>query len=266
MPPRLPEKVRRRVVPEFRKMGNAAAVAARLDIGHTTVLRVLAEAGIPRATPTQAHPHRFSPEGEREVVRRYVAGERSGVIAREMECSVFLIRKLAKKAGCIILGRGNRVRDFTPDQLSEMKAMWAAGESQKAIGRRFGAAQPTISMALRREGVEAVSRRPSGSRHGNWSGGRITTGDGYVIVMLEKNDPLAEMRSRGGYVREHRLVMARSLGRVLARNETVHHINGKRDDNRIENLELWHSRHPRGERVAEQHCATCTCGHGTRTE
>ena len=266
MPPRLPEKVRRRVIPEFRKMGNAAAVAARLDIGHTTVLRVLSDAGIPRASPTQAHPHRLSPEREREVVRRYVAGERSGAIAREMGCSVFLVRKLAKKAGCIIFGRGNRNRGFTPAQVAEMKTLWAAGESQTAIGRKFGASQATVSAALRRQGIEVERRRCPREKHGSWKGGRTQRHDGYVAVLIDHGDPMAAMRNSTGYALEHRLVMARSLGRVLERHETVHHINGDRQDNRIENLELWHSRHPRGERASERHCATCTCGHGTRTE
>lgn len=46
--------------------------------------------------------------------------------------------------------------------------------------------------------------------------------------------------------------MERVLGRALHADETVHHINGARDDNRPENLELWVSRHPRGQRVADQ--------------
>lgn len=64
---------------------------------------------------------------------------------------------------------------------------------------------------------------------------------GYAIIW-NPNHPMAR---KTGYVLEHRLIMAEHLGRMLEKDQHVHHINGNRLDNRIENLELVHRKeHP----------------------
>jgi endogenous inhibitor of DNA gyrase (YacG/DUF329 family) len=76
---------------------------------------------------------------------------------------------------------------------------------------------------------------------------KYTSTKGYVIV-YSPDHPAA---NKNGYVFEHRLVVEAALGRLLEKGETVHHRNGLRTDNRVENLELWTGDHPSGQRVED---------------
>lgn len=87
-----------------------------------------------------------------------------------------------------------------------------------------------------------MSRRPAGS--------------GYINV-----------KHGGKWVPEHRVIMAQQLGRPLESWERVHHKNGRRDDNRPENLELWKvkgKKDPAGVRSSDYHCPGCRCGENER--
>ena len=74
-----------------------------------------------------------------------------------------------------------------------------------------------------------------GAENPNWRGGRIVTQHGYVLVRVGTEHPLADVR---GYAYEHRVVAEQKIGRPLEEGEQVHHINGDRQDNRPENLEV----------------------------
>lgn len=81
----------------------------------------------------------------------------------------------------------------------------------------------------------------------HWRGGKAKHSKGYVYVRAD-NHPRA---AKTGYIFEHILVMEEILGRYLLPGENIHHLNGIRNDNRPENLELWCKPQPSGIRAID---------------
>lgn len=112
-----------------------------------------------------------------------------------------------------------------------------------------------------------------GPRNPNWKGGRFVASNGYVLIRCPGHH-LADVR---GYAYEHRLVASRKIGRMLLPLEQVHHVNGNKQDNRPENLEvvlgvaehqIKHRKKDKGLRVPGQAnpIITCACGCGAELE
>lgn len=100
------------------------------------------------------------------------------------------------------------------------------------------------------------ARQMCGTHYKRWEkhgdpllGKRVYTGAAKYRFKVAKDHPNARS---DGQIMEHRLVMSNHIGRALLPKENVHHINGDRYDNRIENLELWSHSQPRGQRIQDK--------------
>jgi len=252
------------IVEAYRELKNGPQVGLRFGISTSTVYRILREVGEPRVgappPPSFTGRRKFTPEQEQDISNRYKTGTRTTSLRNEFNCSAWLIRDIAKRYGARIFGKGNRNREFTVEEVKKMKDLFLSGASQFEIGKHLGVHQVIISRVLKANGIESIKRLPAkGENHGSWKGGRVKLDGGYVGITYPFDGPFASMRNRMGYISEHRLVMAQKLRRPLVKGENVHHLNGIRDDNREENLELWVVQQPQGQRAKDRHCLTCTC-------
>lgn len=124
------------------------------------------------------------------------------------------------------------------------------------IAKNCGVGFTTISRWLDAYGIKKIKHYNfvfdrKGSKGPYWKGGKYKDNfNGYVHI-YNPNHPLANKR---GYILEHRLTMEKFLRRPLRENELIHHKNGIKDDNRIENLEIVLILNNRG-----NHCGTIRC-------
>lgn len=195
--------------------------------------------------------YRYTPEQEAAVVAQFTAGVGIGQLQETFGGSYWSVVHVLERHGVYKQrkrpGRPRRV--WTDAEVEEMCAMWDAGDSKSKIAHHFGIQEAKAHEVLEMAGRTVVYRTGAGSgpTHSQWKGGRVKLSKGYIGILVDQDGPIGwAMRRGSGYVPEHRLVMAHSLGRTISDSETIHHINGDRTDNRLENLQLRQGEHGSG--------------------
>lgn len=132
-------------------------------------------------------------------------------------------------------------RKFCSRECKTQSQIGIVGKAHARFGKKHSE-ESKQKMSANRKGLAAKEKSP------RWKGGVYYDSRNYRYLMLETlsredQDLVRSMATKSNYVAEHRLVMARVLNRPLTKREVVHHLNGDKIDNRIENLQLF----PKGE-------------------
>lgn len=193
------------------------------------------------------------------IADEYASGKRLKQLASEWHTSMATIAKTVREHGGEIrdqgnAGKGDRMKQSrinAREHGAEIVADYESGQRLQDLAERWNMGLTTISAIVRANGG-TIRKRGMGSgnytmeRNHRFRNGRYVNGDGYVHVLLPLDSPWLPMARTKRYVPEHRLVMAQSLGRLLTRYETVHHIDNDPGNNDLSNLQLRNGRHGKG--------------------
>jgi hypothetical protein len=256
-------ELEQKIIERYQSGASGQIVAAEVGFTKGTIYRVLRRNSIPRRRDFSrvGKNHRlFNDETEEKIAQEYIDGGTLKSLGKKYGTNFVTIRNALKRQGVKSRRRGGLFKRLITKDKEKILAMWNAGKSQSFIAKEVGASQTVISRAILECGGEPKPRFVRGENHGSWTGGKTNWPGGYIGILIQPDDPNYSMANTSGYVLEHRLVMAKHLGRPLRANEMVHHISGDKSDNRIENLQLVHVGHGTGEAFCCLDCGSRNVG------
>lgn len=169
-----------------------------------------------------------------------------GEIAEQAGVSYQTVRRRIESLGVPIRAQYERT-DRSRAKMSEirridiseprLRELHARRMSCQEIAEAMGYSDEKIRDELIRLGLPRLPGKARPERNAFWRGGYTVDDQGYILVKM----PEHPQSDSTGYVRQHRLVMERELGRPLLTTEVVDHKNGDTSDNRPENLRVFAS-------------------------
>lgn len=186
-------------------------------------------------------PAKIPTDAARAVIEtRYRAGESAQDIARDFQMSGPTVIKRLREWGVPVKPRSPQL--LSRAQQHEVLERYAGGETSRSLAEAYGVGRQAIAAVVRRHGGEMrPAHRP------------LRDYRGYAVMKIPKGHWLGD-HYVGSSILRHRFVVAEHLGRALLRHETIHHINGDKRDNRLENLQLHQGNHGGSQRYC---CAEC---------
>lgn len=201
----------------------------------------------------------FSTEKDQELGSRHQSGETVMDLSRIYGVSPLTVRRAIVRAiGDIHTRRGGRKRIISENDRRAVVDNYRDGKSRYLISQETKIGHANIDRILLDAGCVLETRLQTGDKHYGWKGGRYMGVGGYMRRYIGRDHWLSAYADKSGTILEHRLVMADSLGRPLEAHEIVHHINGDKADNRLENLQIRVGFHGKGVVAV---CADCGSHH-----
>lgn len=181
------------------------------------------------------------------LIRLYKKGIRVKELSKKFKCGPEYVRNILKSEGVKLIPPWEYNRRFSENNIKKLLFLYKSGRTAKSLVKVFGVSDGTI-----RKYIKRFSKMRSKSQQ-QYKGKKWKNKEGYLVVHVKENQRhLIPNSSDRLTMLEHRLIMSKYLNRALLRHEHVHHKNGKRDDNRIKNLELWSTHQPSGQKIKDK--------------